>query len=569
MRWTEAFIPTLRENPSDAEAVSHKLMLRAGFIRRLGSGVYSYLPLGLRILKNIERIIREEMDRKGALEVLLPAIHPAEIWRKTGRYDLLNEILITYKDRSGRENVFGPTHEEVITDLAAREIRSYRDLPKNLYQIQTKFRDEPRPRFGVLRSKEFIMKDAYSFDVNNKGLDESYKKMYDAYCKIFERCGIDYLAVEAESGFMGGDVSHEFMALADCGEDRIVLCKGCGYAVSLEKAGRKDKARREQIKSANLKPIKEIDTPGVSTVEKVSELLKAKPSQLVKTLICVAGEEPVAALIRGDHELNEAKLKRFLKCADLQMAKEDVIKKVTGGPLGFSGPVGLKGVRIVADFDVKDMSNFITGANKADTHLVNVNIERDFNVKEWADLRYAIETDACSKCDKRVEMKLAIELGHIFKLGTKYSKSLGASYLDEKGREHDAIMGCYGIGVNRILAAVIEQSNDKDGVIWPLSIAPYQVVVIEVDPTDDEIKSESERVYNELKSSGIEALLDDRDERPGIKFKDSDLIGIPIHVIVGKKNLKDGNIEVKIRKGHKRSMHPADKITSTVKNLLT
>ncbi|MDB4349487.1 proline--tRNA ligase [Omnitrophica bacterium] len=565
MRWSNAFIPTLREDPADAEAISHKLMVRASLIRRLGSGTYSYLPLGLKALQKVENIIREEMNREGSLEVLLPAIHPVELWKKTGRFDLLQEILITYKDRSGKVNVFGPTHEEIITDLVAKEARSYRDLPKIIYQIQTKFRDEPRPRFGVLRSKEFIMKDAYSFDTDWKALDVSYKKMYDAYCRIFDRCGIDYIVVEADSGFMGGDVSHEFMAPAECGEDRIVACRACDYAASLEKA----ECNKSQVKShksqvKNLKPVKEVDTPGVSTVEKVSEFLKVKPSDLVKTLIYQADDKPVAVLVRGDHELNETKLRRILKCDNLLMADEGLIKKVTGGPLGFSGPVGLKDVRIVADFAVLKLSNFITGANKEDKHLMNVNLDRDVSIKEWTDLRYIMNGDTCPRCGKKIEIKTAIELGHTFKLGTKYSASLGARYLDEEGNEKDIIMGCYGIGVNRILAAAIEQSNDKNGVIWPLHIAPYQVVIIVIDPKDKEIMKESERIYNALTESCVDVLLDDRDVRPGIKFKDADLIGIPLQVIVGKKHLKDGKVELKTRKTQKHSLHSTKEILPTI-----
>lgn len=407
MKWSNAFIPTLKEDPSDAEVRSHKLMVRAGFIRRLGSGAYSYLPLGLKILRKIEGIIRDHMNKNGALEVLLPALHPAEIWKKTGRFELLKEILITYKDRSGKTNVFGPTHEEIITDLIAKEIRSYRDLPKILYQIQTKFRDEPRPRFGVLRSKEFIMKDCYSFDRDTKGLDIIYKKMYDAYCAIFKTCGMDYLTVEADSGFMGGDLSHEFMAPAECGEDKVAVCTACKY---------------------------------------------------------------------------------------------------TSG------------------FDEKKPT--------------------------------------CLKCGKKVEIKPAIELGHIFRLGTKYSKALNAVYLDENGKEKEAIMGCYGIGINRIFAACIEQNNDKDGIIWPASIAPYQVVIIEIDPTDKAIKKESEKLYKDLQKAGIDVILDDRDERPGIKFKDADLIGFPIQAVIGKKSLKEGKVEIKQRKNQKRTLHP---LKSTLK----
>ncbi len=567
MKYKEAFIPTLREDPSDAEAISHKLMVRAGFIRRLGSGTYSYLPLGVRSLKKVESIVRDEMDKKGALEVLLPAIHPAEIWKKTGRLDLLSEILITYKDRSGKLNVFGPTHEEIITDLIAKEVRSYRDLPKLIYQIQTKFRDEPRPRFGVLRSKEFIMKDAYSFDVDWESLDKMYKKMYEAYCRIFERCGINYIPVEADSGFMGGDVSHEFMAPAACGEDKIAVCCECKYAASLEKA----ECGEKKPETRNQKPersVEEVKTPGVTTVGDVSKFLKVKPSELVKTLIYVADGKPVAALVRGDHDLNEQKLRRAIKCTNLTMATEDIIQKATNGPCGFSGPVGLKGIKIVADNSVKGMSGFVVGANKKDAHLTGVTADRDFKIEEWADLRYIMPEDKCPKCDAKIDITTAIELGHIFKLGTKYTKALGAKYLDEKGAEKEVIMGCYGIGINRILAAAIEQNNDENGIKWPLEIAPYSVAVISLDPSVSEIANEAERVYQELIKAGVDVIMDDRDERPGIKFKDADLIGIPIHVIVGKKGLKEGKIELKLRATGARSLHPTkDIIPEILSNL--
>jgi prolyl-tRNA synthetase len=525
------------------------------------------MPLGVRSLMKAEGIVREEMDAKGSLEVLLPAIHPAEIWKKTGRFDLLNEILITYKDRSGKLNVFGPTHEEIITDLAAKDIKSYRDLPKILYQIQTKFRDEPRPRFGVLRSKEFIMKDAYSFDVSWEALEVSYKKMYEAYCNIFERCGIDYIPVEADSGFMGGDISHEFMAPAACGEDKIIVCKACKYAASVEKA----ECNKSEVKSqkSKVKERKEVSTPGVSTVEKVSKFLKVKPSQLVKTLIYIVDGKPVAALARGDHELNEAKLRKALGSLNVVMADEETIKKTTGGPVGFSGPVGLKGIRIIADHAVSGLSDFIVGANKKDAHFVGVNPDKDFAVKEWADLRYITEKDNCPKCGKAIEVKTAIEMGHIFKLGTKYSSALDAKFLDENGSEKEAIMGCYGIGINRILAAAIEQKNDKFGIIWPKNIAPYRVVILALDPNEADIMKEAQKIYDSLKGLGIDVLLDDRDERPGVKFKDADLIGFPIHVVVGKKGLKDGKIEIKTRQDQNKTLQPTDKAVTAIQALLS
>ena len=534
MKWSKALIPTLKETPADAEVASHILMIRAGIVRKLSAGAYSYLPLGFKVLKKVETIIREELNKEGALEVLLPAMHPAEIWKKTGRYELLGEVMIKFNDRTGKENVLGPTHEEIITDLVANNVRSYKDLPLTLYQIQTKFRDEPRPRFGVLRSKEFIMKDAYSFDCDLEGLNKSYKKMYDAYCKIFKRCGLKYIAVEADAGFMGGDVSHEFMVPSESGEDEIVICASCSYAASLEKA-ECVKTQKAKAKEQKLKPIKEVDTPGMSTIEKVSEFLKRPHTNLVKTLIYLADKKPVAFLIRGDNDLNEAKAKRFLGCDILEMADEADIKKATDGPLGFSGPVGLKGVRIVADYDVEGSIDFITGANKKDKHFINVNIDRDFKVKEWADIRYITPKDNCPKCKKKIQIKHAIEVGHIFKLGTKYTKTLSAKFLDKQGKEQAIIMGCYGIGVNRIIASSIEQGNDKDGIIWPHSIAPYNVLIIPVDIRDKKILQATDKIYKDLTKERIDVLLDDRDQRAGIKFKDADLIGIPLQIVIGKK----------------------------------
>ena len=546
MRWKEYFIPTLKEVPSEAEAVSHRLMIRAGLIRKLASGAYTYLPLGLKVLKKVEGIIREEMDKKGALELFLPSLQPVELWHESGRYKDLGEDLIKFKDRHNRVMVFGPTHEEVITDLVKNHIRSYRQLPITLYQIQTKFRDEVRPRFGVIRSREFIMKDAYSFDRDAKGLDKSYKKMYEAYEAIFKRCGLKALAVEADSGVMGGDTSHEFMVLAESGEDLLAHCQSCGYAASLGVAEVKTKG--SNIKGeGKIKLLKEVDTPGVSTIEKVGALLKVKPHEMVKTLIYIAEGEPVAVLIRGDHEANEAKIKRYLKCSHLEMATEDVIKKVTGGPLGFSGPVGLK-ARIVADESIKGMANLITGANKKDKHLINVNLDRDFKVKEWADLRMITEKDSCPKCNKDIKIEHAIEMGHVFKLGLKYSKAMKAEFLDEDGKLKSVVMGCYGIGVNRIIAAAIELHNDKKGISWPISIAPFQVIIIPINYDKPEVSNVTDEVYRDLQAKGIEVLLDDRNETAGVKFNDAELIGIPFAVVIGERGLKKGIIELKNRR---------------------
>ncbi len=567
MRWTNALIPTLKEDPQDAEVISHKLMIRAGYIRKLISGVYTYLPLGFRVLNKIESIIREEMDARGAQELLLPAIHPPELWQKTGRCDLLGPVLIKFKDRHGKELVLGPTHEEVITDLVAKTIKSYKDLPLILYQIQTKFRDEPRPRFGVMRTSEFIMKDAYSFDCDVEGMEASYKKMYDAYCAIFERCGLPYIAVEADPGIMGGNVSHEFMVPSEAGEDEIVICGKCKYAASTAVA-KCVLDQRQKTKDQKKMPIAEVETPNITTIEKVSELLKTEPSRLVKTLIYKADRKPVALLVRGDFEANETKLKNYLKCEVLELADEKVIQEVTGAPVGFSGPVGLKNTRIVADNSVKDMANFVTGANKKDAHLVNVNIGRDFETKEFADLRMITGLDFCPSCGKPITIKHAIEIGHTFKLGTKYSDTLGAKFLDKDGKEKPAVMGCYGIGVNRIMASLIETSNDKDGIIWPLAIAPYQILILALNVENKKVKELAEDAYKKLSKAGCDVLYDDRNESAGIKFKDADLIGVPIKIVIGEKNAKKDIVEVKDRKTGKVEQVKSEDLLSHLKTLL-
>ncbi|MEI6862933.1 MAG: proline--tRNA ligase [Candidatus Omnitrophota bacterium] len=568
MRWSEALIPTLKEDPQDAEVISHKLMVRGGFIRKLASGSYSYLPLGFRVLSKVEAIIREELDSRRCQEVLLPAVHPPEIWKKTGRYDLLGAVLIKFKDRSGKECVLGPTHEEIITDLVANNIRSYRELPQTFYQIQTKFRDEPRPRFGVMRTSEFIMKDAYSFDCDVEGLDKTYKKMYDAYCAIFTRCGLPFIPVEADPGMMGGNVSHEFMVPAAAGEDKIVTCDKCKYAASTEVAKTDGVGGRDKNQKEKTLPIAEVETPGITTIEKVAELLKTEQIKLVKTLLYKADDKTVAVLLRGDFEANETKVKNYLKCTILELADAATIEKVTGAPVGFSGPVSLKNIRIIADSSVRDMVNFITGANKKDAHIINVNIGRDFETKEFADLRMITPDDGCPACGKAIEIKQAIEIGHTFKLGTKYSAALGANYLDKDGKENPIIMGCYGIGVNRIMASLIETSNDKDGIIWPLSIAPYSVIILALNAANETVKKLADEAYRKLSKAGYEVLYDDRDISAGIKFKDADLIGIPVKVVIGERNAKEGMIEVKDRKTAKVDLIKSEDLTSHIKSIL-
>jgi prolyl-tRNA synthetase len=566
MRWSNSFIPTLKEDPQEAEATSHKLMVRAGLIRRLTAGAYTYLPMGYRSLRKAKNIIREEMNAAGATELFMPALQPPELWKKTGRYGDIGDVMIKYKDRHGREVALGPTHEEVITDLVAKEVRSYKDLPLILYQIQTKFRDEVRPRFGVVRSCEFIMKDAYSFDVDADSMEESYKKMYDAYCRIFDRCELSYIAVEADPGLMGGRISHEFMVPSEIGEDRIAVCSSCGYAASTEVAAATgEKGAKPQGKAEKLE---EVATPGASTVEDVSRFLKVKPFDLIKTLIYIADEEPVAVLIRGDHEANETKIKNSLKARSLGLADESKVKEVTGGPMGFSGPVGLSGVKILGDNAVRGMVNGVTGANEKDKHLKNVNPNRDFKVNEWTDARTITEDDLCPKCKAEIELKEAIEVGHTFKLGTKYSESLGAKFLDEKGKEKTAIMGCYGIGVNRILAALIENSHDKDGIIWPASLAPCEVSVIPVGAEDEKVVAESEKIYTELREAGIDVILDDREKTAGVKFKDSDLVGFPLQVVIGKKNLAQGKVEIKDRATGEKTFISKDDTLKKVNGML-
>ncbi|MFH0887977.1 MAG: proline--tRNA ligase [Planctomycetota bacterium] len=564
MKWTNSLIPTVKEDPTEAESISHKLMLRAGLIRKLSAGTYSYLPLGFRVLNKVINIIREEMDRAGSLEVLLPALHPPELWEQTGRLKDFGDIIFKIKDRSGKLNLLGPTHEEIITSLISNEVSSYRQLPIIPYQIQTKFRDEIRPRFGVVRSKEFLMMDAYSFDVNDAGLDKSYQKMYDAYCRIFDRCGLPYKIIEADPGLMGGKGSHEFTCPSPAGEDNFINCSNCNYNVYPNLAPIKHNDSATAGVKNDLKTLKEVLTPNNSSVEAVSQFLSVKPSQLVKTMICNTPKGPVAVLVRGDHELNLNKLSKLLGSAQVELADEKTIEKVTGGPLGSSGPVGLKNITIIADYSVPEMTDFITGANKKDTHLLNVNVGRDFNIDQVTDIRVITENDNCPSCGKQ-QLKIisGIELGHIFKLGTKYSESLNAFFLDEKGNRLPMIMGCYGIGVNRIIAASIENSYDRNGIIWPKSIAPYSVLIISINPSNDKAYQASKMIYDGLSSHSIEALWDDRDISAGIKFNDADLIGVPLIITVGRE-LKNNKVDIKYRANGKKETIPLDKVVEHI-----
>ncbi|MBJ6727945.1 proline--tRNA ligase [Geomesophilobacter sediminis] len=564
MRYSQYFIPTVKETPSDAEVISHQLMLRAGMIRKLAAGIYNYLPLGLRSIRKVEQIVREEMNRAGAIEILMPAVQPSELWKESGRWDFYGKELLRFNDRKDAEFCMGPTHEEVVTDLIRKEVRSYRQMPINLYQIQGKFRDEIRPRFGLMRGREFIMKDAYSFDVDEKAADTSYSKMYQAYRRIFERCGLNFRAVEADTGTIGGNFSHEFMVLADSGEDAIVSCSACDYAANMEKA----ESRRDGVaEHADPRPLERVSTPGQRSIEEVTAFLGVNSTQVVKTLILLADNEPVVALLRGDHDLNEIKLKNHLGCAEIEMAGDDVVQQVTGAPTGFAGPVGLAAkVKVVADLAVQGMHNFVTGANAGDEHLKNVNLERDCTVTSFTDIRNVVLGDPCPRCESgKLEIWRGIEVGHVFKLGTKYSKALKATFLDADGKEQIIFMGCYGIGIGRTVAACIEQNHDENGIIFPLPIAPFHCIVSALAGKDDSVKVASEQIYEELQQAGVEVLLDDRDERPGFKFKDADLIGIPLRIVVGAKSLVEGKVELKERRSGNVEVLPIAEAVAKVK----
>jgi prolyl-tRNA synthetase len=552
MRWTQTLIPTLREAPADAEILSHKLLLRAGLIRKLAGGVYSFLPLGVRTLHNIERIIREEMNRAGAIEVLMPALQPPEIWQQSGRYVTAADVLFKVKDSTSREWVLSPTAEEVITGIAAGDISSYRQLPKNFYQVSVKFRDEIRPRFGLMRAREFIMKDAYSFDVDDNAAQVSYKKMYDAYARIFERCGMKTFAVEADTGVIGGKYSHEFMVPAETGENEVVYCEACNYAANIEKAA---SALVKSEAAPATQPIEKFATPGVVTIEALSKApYNVAAEQQIKTLIYLADGKLVIVLMRGDDQLNEAKFAGKIGTTVFRPATADEIFEATGAHPGSLGAVTSTrkkpDVQVFADERLRGANSMTTGANEDGFHLRNVSIERDIQVSQWVDLRTVRAGEACATCGKPLKIRRAIEVGHVFKLGTKYSEKFNAAYLDESGNRKLCFMGCYGIGVTRTLQAVIEQCNDKDGIIWPLSVAPYQICItpLNVDANSETMKL-AEKVYAELVARGVEVILDDRDERPGVKFKDADLVGFPIRLGIGEKSLAKGEVEIKPRGG--------------------
>ena len=541
MRMSKLFLSTLREVPAEAETISHQLMLRSGIIRKLAAGVYSYLPLGIRVLKKVENIVRTEMDNAGAQELLMSALLPAESYQASGRWDIFGPNMFKLKDRNGRDFCLGPTHEEIFTDTVKSCLKSYRQLPVTLYQIQTKYRDESRPRFGIIRSREFTMKDAYSFDRTWEGLDESYSKMYDAYCKIFSRLGLDYIVVDADTGAMGGSGSQEFMVKSEVGEDTIAHCPTCGYSANVEKAECVLVPSEKETPNTREK----IHTPNVKTIEELVEFLNTDSTKFVKTLIYTANDKTVAVMVRGDREVNEVKLANHLgvPADDLMMATPEVVKEATGAAVGFAGPIGIK-VPVIMDREVSVMSNFIVGANETDYHFINVNTE-DFEA-EIIDARTIVAGDTCPKCGQPIETTQGIEVGHIFKLGTKYTEALDCTYLDENGKSQTMIMGCYGIGVSRTIAATIEQFADDNGLVWPVPIAPYHAIVVPVNTKDETQVALAEKVYEELKSQGIEVLIDDREERAGVKFKDADLIGIPVRITIGKK-AADGICEYKLR----------------------
>jgi prolyl-tRNA synthetase len=556
VRWSHALIPTLKETPADAVAPSHVLLLRAGMIRQLGAGTYTYMPLGLRVLQKAVRIVREEMDAAGALELLMPALQPVELWKESGRFEAYGDLLMKLTISGGHHMALGPTHEEVITDMVRDLLRSYKQLPVTLYQIQTKFRDEPRPRFGIVRTREFIMKDAYSIDADLGQLNSSYDKMYEAYCRIFDRCGLPYVIVEAESGPIGGDSSHEFMVPCSTGEDKVIICGQCGYAANQERAEVGGQDQSSPSTAPDAPAYEAVPTPGKRTIRDVCQFLGVEEPTSAKLLVYLADGKPAAALLRGDHELNEAKFRRAVGAASVVPADPPTIEKATGAPMGYLGPVGIK-IPMVIDRAIAAMPTVVVGGNAVDVHLKGVVPGRDFPLERVHDIRNADAGDPCPRCGSPMEVKAGLEIGHVFKLGTKYSKSMGATYLDEKGNETHVIMGCYGIGINRIVAAAVEAAHDANGILWPLSIAPYHVLVVPLQIQNAAVMEQALALESALTAAGLDVLVDDRDQRPGFKFKDADLIGIPMRVVVGERGLKEGKVEVKWRDQAEATTVPA------------
>jgi prolyl-tRNA synthetase len=561
MRWSQYFLFTLREDPADADVISQKLMMRAGMLRKVAAGIYTYLPLGLRSLKKLEAIVREEMNRAGAVELLMPTIQPGELWMESKRWEQYGKELLRIKDRHDRNFVYAPTAEEVITDTVRDTISSYRQLPINLYQIQTKFRDEVRPRFGLMRGREFVMKDAYSFHSSMESLNEAYEAMRSAYTRVFHRCGLDHVAVEADTGNIGGSASHEFMVLAQSGEDAVVSCPNCKYGANIEKAT--SKFFQDEPEPAPAKNLEELHTPGTQTIDDVGRFLGKPTAELVKTLVFDTDQGCVMVLVRGDREGNEVKIKNFLGVQRLEMMPDARFETETGGPVGYCGPVGTKAKRVVADASLKGRVNWVVGGNKKDYHIGGANPGRDFPEPEYGDLTTVFAGDPCPRCGTKLEIYRGIEVGHIFKLGTKYSDAMNCTYLDEAGKRASMIMGCYGLGIGRTVAAAIEQGNDDAGIVWPVPIAPFEAVVTQLGK-EDNVRTAAEDIYKRLLDAGIDVLLDDRDERPGVKFKDADLIGFPLRVAVGAKSLANGQIEWSLRKDRAKQLGAADEVFARV-----
>ncbi len=565
MRFSRLFAPTKKESPADAEIPSHKLLTRAGFIRKVASGLYDILPLGTRVILKVEKIVREEMNSAGAQEVILPIMHPSELWQESGRWDVYGKEMIKFKDRHERDYALGPTAEEVITDLVRKEVKSYKDLPLNLYQIGRKFRDEIRPRFGLMRAREFIMKDAYSFHTSDEDAEREYWNMYETYSRIFKRMGLEFKAVLADTGEIGGNFSHEFLVIADTGESKLVYCEKCGYAASTEKAAQ----RRPQVpegRETKFKEVEKVHTPGIRRIEEVSEFLKVPQEDILKLLVYVVDGKPVAVAVRGDREVEETKLKNAFRAKEVRLATDEEIEEFTGQPKGYLSPVNLS-IPVYADYSVIPMVNFVAGAGEEDYHLKNVNWGRDFEVKDFIDVSEVRGGEPCPECGAPLVQKRGIEVGHIFKLGTKYSQAMGATFVDEDGQEKPMVMGCYGIGITRVMAAAVEQNHDENGIVWPFEIAPFEVIVIPTNVKKDEIRSLAEDIYENLKREGFDVLIDDRNARPGFKFKDADLIGIPFQVIVGKR-APEGIVELKVRKSGERFEVEASKVGEKIRELL-
>lgn len=556
--------PTLRDVPAEAEIISHQLLLRAGFIRKSASGVYTLLPLGYRVVAKINEIVREEMNKAGGQELCLPIIQPAELWLESGRWHVYGEELFRLKDRHNRDFCLGPTHEEIITDLVRKEVNSYKQLPLLLYQIQNKYRDERRPRFGLMRSREFIMKDLYSFDRDKEGLEVSYQKMFQAYTNVFRRCGLNFRPVEADSGAIGGSSSHEFVVLAGSGEVEIVYCPKCDYAANVERA----QAVVEEVPAAGLQELEKVSTPNIKTIDQISDFLGVSPKQCLKTLIYIADEKPIAVVVRGDREVNEIKLKNELDCLELELAQDEQVKELAGVSVGSLGPVGLKGIPVYLDEEATRIVNGVAGANEEDHHVKNVNFPRDFQAKVIGDFRLVRAGDKCPECHEILASARGIEVGQVFKLGTKYSEAMEATFLDEHGQKRYMVMGCYGIGITRTMAAAVEQNFDEHGIIWPMSIAPFHVVIVPVSNKDEQQMEIAEELYQQLLAKGIEVILDDRDGRAGVKFADADLIGYPLRITVGKKSVNEGTVDIKIRRDGTEMAVKLDEVTAHIQSLI-